>query len=138
MSEAILTLSVANVRGNKFNSEYPNVMQITNEQELAKALAYDHAGGVFKDNKRGNANVIKVDCVIMDCDNDTEDSSLWLTPESIAERLRGVRFYSCNSKSNNKDKVHENGTVTSARPRFHIYFPLNKEIQTVAEIKNDP
>ena len=131
VARSAITLSVSRVRQNAKNNIYANVRKISNVQELAEALKYDHIAGVFKDNHRANNNFHSANCVIMDCDNsETDDASKWITPESIRELLPGVEFYTCYSRNHMKEK---NGK--SPRPKFHIYFILHEEIRHASRIR---
>ena len=56
----------------------------------------------------------------MDIDNDyTEESSNWVAPEKLAELMAGVVSMTATSRNHQKAKG-----VLSARPRFHVYFPI--------------
>ena len=135
VKKRVIHLSVARgVRQNAKNNFYPSVLGIgiNDTRKLAEALQYDHVAGSFKGNHRSNKNFIAADSVIMDCDNnETDEESKWITPESIKELLPGVEFCTCYSKSHNKDK---NGKT--ARPRFHIIFPLDEIKRDWREIRD--
>ena len=130
MNEATITLSVANVRGRPDNKLYPHNVVIKSEHELAETLQFDHVAGLFKNNERGNNNFIKANCLIMDCDNDSDDARKWQTPESISARLPGVAFYSCYSRNHMKQKGEK-----SPRPKFHVYFILKHDITSESEVR---
>ena len=118
-----ITLSVANERQNPKNKHYPNVRQVSSMQELSECLKFDHVAGLFTNNERGNENFIKTNCLIMDLDNDSDNLNDWKTPEYIQEKLPGVEFFTCYSRNHMKPKGEK-----AARPKFHVYFVLNKEI----------
>ncbi len=125
------TLSVANVRENAQNAIYPNIRNINNAQDLAKALMYDHTEGLFKGNHRKNDNFIKSNCIILDFDNThSEDSQEWKTPEDIRKSLPDIEFYSCYSRNHMKQKGDK-----SPRPKFHIYMPFDTEITDASQIR---
>lgn len=71
----------------------------------------------------------------MDVDNShTDNPDEWLTPEALSDRLEDVAFYFIYSKSHMKDKQEsvtlKDGSkvekITTARPRFHVYFALSE------------
>ena len=136
MREFILSFAQG-VRGKKTQTEYSTQAEITSLDELKRAVLFDHVAGLFKKNYRSNKTFIYADCLIMDCDNDnenTKDPSSWLTPEKLSERLKDVEFAVVYSKSHMKNKDEY-----SPRPRFHAYFPLSefvKEAETISAMKN--
>ena len=130
-------MSVANVRGYKNNTDYPNQVEVSSLDDLKKAAQFDHIAGQYEYNHRADENFISTDCVFMDCDNDgSENPNDWLTPEKLSERLPEVEFYIVYSKSNMKTK--RNGKTNhyySERPRFHVYFTLSETVDKAARIK---
>ena len=69
----------------------------------------------------------------MDIDNNhAEESSEWVTPEKLAELMAGVEFMTATSRNHQKPKG-----VVSARPRFHVYFPITEvtDADTYAGLK---
>lgn len=127
-----ITLSVAQgIRGNAANKTYGAQAQITSYEDLTQAVQFDHVAGSFRNNERSNDNFISADCILMDCDNDHSDNpGEWLTPERLQERLPGVMFAVIHSKSHMKDKKEH-----TARPRFHVYYPLRKEATDAGHVK---
>ena len=123
-------LSLAKTRENAQNTNYGTIVNINTFDELKGAVKFDHAPIVFKDNYRKNENFSSANCVIIDCDNEKDGE--WLTPEKLHDLLPEVEFAVIYSRNNQKwkfkktDTKHENGK--SPRPRFHVYFPLNKDI----------
>ena len=114
-----------------FVNEYPREIYITTLENLKDAAQYDHIAGIFEGNHRANEDIKFTKCIIMDCDNDgSENSADWLTPEKLAERLKGIEFLIIYSKSHMKEKDN-----FSARPRFHIYFPLKRFLKSDNEVK---
>lgn len=136
-----ITLSYAEgITQQKNNRYYRKNAKIHNLTELLAVARYDHVAGIFRNNHRTNKNFLNADCIIMDVDNTHSDNQAdWLTPEKLAAQLPGVAFYFVYSKSHNKDKIDDNGNITSSpRPRFHVYFFLSKtydNADNIADIK---
>ena len=121
-------LSVAQgIRQVQGNHTYGHVSEIKNIDDLRQAVQFDHIAGIFKDNHRSIQNFIEADAIIMDCDNDRSDNpNDWLTPVKLSQQLQDVMFYTVYSRNHMKDKYDDNGKLSkSARPRFHVYFPLS-------------
>lgn len=113
-------LSTAACTGNPKNKGYPNKLTITNADELKAAVAFDHVCGTFKNDMRSVVNFESSDCIVMDCDNDHSDNpNEWITPEKVTEIFSDVSLAVVSSRSNMKAKGGK-----SARPRFHVYFPI--------------
>lgn len=86
----------------------------------------DHVAATHVSDRRSTASFISLDCVVLDIDNDhTNTESEWITPDGLAELMAGVEFMTASSRSPQKPK----GAV-SARPRFHVYFPISPVIDT--------
>ena len=114
------TLFTANVRGDKGNCVYPNRVEVTNREAFKEAMQYDHVCGAFRNNYRSNSNFLESNVIAMDCDNDHSDNpGSWVTPEEVAKAFGEVAFYVNYSRNHMKIKGSK-----SARPRFHIYFPI--------------
>ncbi len=114
------TLYTAECIGNPKNCTYPNETVITSLENFQKAVSHDHVFAKYKDNYRSASNFVSSDCIAMECDNDHSDNSAdWVTSADVAATFADVPFYVSYSKSHNKPK----GT-RSARPRFHIVFPI--------------
>ena len=114
------TLFTANVRGDKGNCVYPNRIEVTNREAFKEAMQYDHVCGAFRNNYRSNSNFLESNVIAMDCDNDHSDNpGSWVTPEEVAKAFGEVAFYVNYSRNHMKIKGSK-----SARPRFHIYFPI--------------
>ena len=135
----IFTLSIADgLRGKPKNKGYTQQASIASLNELLQATQFDHVIGIFKDNERRDGNFISADAIVMDCDNDnTDQPDKWLTPAALAERLPDVAFYVVFSRNHMKvkhkgEKEHEK----SARPRWHVYFPLSENISKAAVIRS--
>lgn len=132
-----ITISFAEgTRQKADNKNYSTQAVISNPEELTNAVQWDHVAGTFKNNERQNDNFISADCVMMDCDNGhTENSAEWLTPEALAERLPDVEFLVVYSRNHMKDKQERGKKPVSARPRWHVYFPLSEAVDKAARIR---
>lgn len=123
-----MKISYRNGSGNAKITSYPQVIEINNEDDLRKVAQHDHVCGTFANGKRGIRAFQECDCIMMDCDNsDRDDFMDWVFPEDVQEAFLGVAFYVVYSRNHmmNKGKL-------SARPRFHVYFPLS---QTITDAK---
>ena len=134
-----MTVYAANCRGNVQNSSYPNRIEINCAADLQRAAQYDHVCAEYRDEAvkrtrpdgtqyavnvkahRSMTAFVKADCLPVDLDNDHSDNPAdWKTLEDIQTAFPGVDFYAIPSRNHNKPK---NGK--SARPRYHIYFPID-------------
>ncbi|WP_416148931.1 phage/plasmid primase, P4 family [Salipaludibacillus sp. HK11] len=114
------TLYTADCTGNLSNCIYPHKAIIGHEDSFLRAIKFDHVAAEFKDNYRSNANFIKADNVVLDCDNDhSDDPQDWVTSEDVAKTFSDVSFVVSYSRNHMKQKRNK-----SARPRFHVYFML--------------
>ena len=116
---------------NSYNKEYPVKCDISSVEDLLEAVKYDHIPGSFKDATRGTENFLYTNCIVMDCDNDNDDSSTWVDINVIEEKFKNIKLAVISSRSHMKDKKNK-----SARPRFHVYFPLSKNIESASEVSN--
>lgn len=116
------TLNTAAVVGQQTNSRYPNRHTITSEADLVAATRFDHVAADYVNAHRSVSNFVSSDCIVMDVDNDhSEDPADWVSPDGLAGVMGEVAFMTATSRNHQKDK---NGV--SARPRFHVYFPINR------------
>ena len=114
--------------GNPKNCYYPEGKTVTNLEEFKEATAHDHVCALFKDHYRSISNFLKADCLVMDCDNDHSDNPEdWVNPSIVKASFAGVPMVIASSRHDNKPKG-----VKTARPRFHVYFPI-KEVKTAEE-----
>lgn len=126
-------LYTSNFKGNAQNCFYPNCIEIGNADDMKKAVAYDHVCSSFTDNKRSIANFKSSNVIVMDCDNDhSNEPDKWLTFDLIEAYFPDVNYVLVTSRNNNKAKGN-----ACARPRFHIYFPIDETTDTndYAQIK---
>lgn len=127
------TLHAATVSGMQNNNHYPNRHTITDASELAAVVRLDHVAATYLGDRRSSANFQSSNCVVMDIDNDhTDIETDWITPDGLAEIMAGVAFMTATSRNHQKTK----GTQ-SARPRFHVYFPITtvSDAQAYAGLK---
>ncbi len=118
MSE--FTLYTANTAGKNQNCIYPNMVRITDKASFVDAIKHDHVCAKYKNNYRSNDNFEYTDVLPQDCDNDhSDDPNDWVYPLDVAMAFPDVPFYASYSRNHMKEK---NGK--SARPRFHVYFPI--------------
>ena len=121
-------LSTANCTGNPKNKSYPNKCAISKADELKAVVAFDHVCGEFQSDLRSIANFLSSDCLVMDCDNDHSDNPAdWIYPEKLTEIFPDVSFAVVTSRSHMKVKGSK-----SARPRFHVYFPVKPTTDAAA------
>ena len=121
-------LYTARCVGNPKNKSYPNKCTITDANELKAAVAFDHVCGEFENDLRSIANFKLADCLVMDCDNDHSDNPAdWIPPEKLTEFFPDVSLAVVSSRSNMKVKGNK-----SARPRFHVYFPIRSTTDAAA------
>lgn len=141
-----MTIFINSSRGNAKDTSYPIKKVISSVEELREAAAFDHVGCEFRDGKNNRGTVVRfyrnkkcfvsADVVIMDCDNTSSDPTKdlpkeeWKTPKDVEKCFPGVPFYVVYSRNNEKEK---NGLP--ARPKFHIYFPLSREIKDAGALE---
>ena len=114
--------------GNKNNCLYPNMVTVSDRDSFIKAISFDHVTAEFQGSYRSKDKFIISNCIPMDCDNDhSDDEKDWVTPFDVALAFPGVCFFASYSRNHMKVKGNK-----SARPRFHIYFPI-EEIKDAGE-----
>ena len=115
------TICTSNFTGNAKNCYYPNEVTVENAADMEEAVKFDHVCAAFKKGYRNIANFLSSDVIVMDCDNDgSDDEKQWITPEMIDAYFPDVKYVLVPSRNNGKAK----GGL-SARPRFHVYFPID-------------
>lgn len=128
MSGMKITLSLAKVSGQPSNRFYPQTVSVTDAEQMAGAVAFDHVCGRFKGNRRSRENFISSDCIVMDCDNShSDDPSAWIRPEDHETVFPDISCVIVPSRNHMKAKSGK-----AERPRFHVYFPIS-EITDEAE-----
>ncbi len=119
MNNFYMTLYYNTVRQNAKNAKYPNKLVIFNQDDLKKAVSFDHVCAEYKENYRKNDNFIQSDCNMFDVDNtDGDNPDNWITPEDVRKAFPDVPFYISYSRNHMKPKGDK-----SPRPKFHVYFP---------------
>lgn len=117
-----LVLCLANSSGDKKNCLYPNRVEASSAEELAKAVSFDHVCAEYDKNYRSISNFRKSNVVVMDCDNDHSDTPAdWITPESLDDLMPDIAYAVAPSRHNMLPKDGK-----SARPRFHVYFLIEE------------
>ena len=110
------------VTGIQSNVIYPDRCMVTDVIGMAQAVTFDHVCAEYRDNHRSAANFIKSDVIVMDCDNDhTDEPENWLNADSMMSLFGDFSYVLVPSRNNMKQKGEK-----SARPRFHMYFPINE------------
>lgn len=117
-----LVLCLANSSGDKKNCLYPNRVEASSAEEMAKAVSFDHVCAEYDKNYRSISNFRKSNVVVMDCDNDHSDNPAdWITPESLDYLMPDIAYAVAPSRHNMLPKDGK-----SARPRFHVYFLIEE------------
>lgn len=118
----IFTIFSSSLNGASSNCRYPEKKTIRTAEELKEAVAFDHVAVEFQDHYRSRKNFLASDVVVMDCDNgDTDNPDDWVKPEMLQDMFPDTAFAVVPSRNNEKEKDGK-----SARPRFHVYFPIKK------------
>lgn len=116
-----MTMFTAQVAGQQNNAHYPNPHTVTTAADLEAVASLDHVVAEYVGGRRSAGSFVTSNCLVMDVDNShTENQVEWVTPASLAERLAGVALMTATSRNHQRAKGAQ-----SARPRFHVYFPIN-------------
>lgn len=116
-----MTMFSSNSVGRSSNCIYPNKVVVESPEDLKTVVSYDHVCAEFRNSYRSIPNFISSDVIVMDCDNDhSEDPDEWIDAAKMDDMLSDVSYAVVYSRSHMKAK---NGK--SARPRFHVYFPIS-------------
>ena len=133
----VFKMFLATYTGNVQNTIYCIPFDIAGVEDIEAACRKDHVCTEFKQGKRGSDNFVRCYAVQGDCDNDdTDDSTAWITPDTVASRLVGVAFYAVKSRNCDKIKHPGESREKSARPRWHYYFPLRQPIEDISIVRN--
>ncbi len=117
-----LVLCLANSSGDKKNCLYPNRVEVSSAEEMAKAVSFDHVCAEYDKNYRSISKFRKSNVVVMDCDNDHSDNPAdWMTPEALDDLMPDIAYAVAPSRHNMLEKDGK-----SARPRFHVYFLIEE------------
>ncbi len=132
----------------KWDTEYPIERTISDTAGLQNAVQFDHICCKFTNNTRAKKRIDGHDIpaqfewsniIEMDIDNDKNDTAeSWITPEQFMndETFANIKFYIVPSRNNMKIKHPGENSEQSARPRFHVIFPLSKTITDRAAYEN--
>ena len=116
-----MTMFTAQVAGQQNNAHYPNPHTVITAADLEAVARLDHVVAEYVGGRRSAGSFVTSNCLVMDVDNShTEERAEWVTPASLAKRLAGVALMTATSRNHLKAKGAQ-----SARPRFHVYFPIN-------------
>lgn len=116
-----MTMYTALVAGQQNNAHYPHPHTVTTAADLKAVARLDHVVAEYVGGRRSAGSFVTSNCLVMDVDNShTENQADWVTPESLAKRLAGVALMTATSRNHQRAKGAQ-----SARPRFHVYFPIN-------------
>ena len=130
-----LTIYTADTCGQESNVYYPSRLDVKDEAAFKDAVSFDHVAARYQNNYRSNANFIKSDHISMDCDNEkSDDPKAWILPEDILSLFEGVSLAIATSRNHMKEKG-----MRSARPRFHVYFPIpeTRDSEGYADLKEE-
>ena len=117
-----ITLYCADGVGKPENCLYPYEHQISDVQDLKKALSHDYVCAQYRNSYRNNDNFLGSDCLPVDCDNDhSEDPDQWIYPSDVARAFPDVAFAVHYSRHHMKVKAGK-----AARPRFHVLFAIDR------------
>lgn len=117
-----ITLYCADGVGKPENCLYPYEHQISDVQDLKKALNHDYVCAQYRNSYRNNDNFLGSDCLPVDCDNDhSEDPDQWIYPSDVARAFPDVSFAVHYSRHHMKVKAGK-----AARPRFHVLFAIDR------------
>ena len=130
-----LTIYSSDVCGEASNVYYPKRIVATDVSSFKQAVSFDHVAAEYKDNYRSNVNFQKADHISMDCDNEkSDDPETWISPEDVLRLFSGVSLATATSRNHMKEKGKK-----SARPRFHVYFPIpeTEDAESYSELKGE-
>ena len=114
-------LYIAGCTGDPTNACYPKKTVITCEADMKKAVRFDHVCARYRNFHRSNDDFEYANVVSLECDNDHSDNpDEWLTTEKTEELLSDVAYVIVPSRHHMLPKGNR-----SARPRFHIFFPIS-------------
>ncbi|MEW6860134.1 phage/plasmid primase, P4 family [Trueperella pyogenes] len=115
-----MTMYTATVAGQQNKAHYPNRHEVATVADLEAVARLDHVVAEYQGGRRSSTNFLSSDCLVMDVDNShTESPDAWVTPEALAGLMTGVGFMTATSRNHMRAKGAQ-----SARPRFHVYFPI--------------
>ena len=114
------TLFSADCIGKAANCSYPHKVLVDDAMTMEGAVAHDHVCATYKNNYRNIANFQMSDVVPMDIDNDhSENPADWITEDKMDELFGSIDYVLVPSRHHMLTKDGK-----SARPRYHVYFPI--------------
>lgn len=114
------TLYTADCTGDRRNCLYPHRTDINSAEDLAAAAGFDHVAASYAGDYRSVQNFLSSDVIVMDVDNEaSDDPAVWVSPEDLAQEYSDLSYAVVPSRNHLKEKAGK-----SARPRFHVYFPI--------------
>jgi phage/plasmid-associated DNA primase len=84
-------------------------------------FSFDHSPCVFKDGHRSRADFLYSECLYGDIDDG-------MTIEGFKEIFKRYSFILYTSRNHGKEKKRDDGTIESARDRFHFLLPQKERI----------
>jgi hypothetical protein len=133
----LFTLYCSNVFQKEKNTYYETEAIIRNKNDLQIAVSKDHIFGKMEKNYRSESRWLEGNVLYADIDNiGSEKEEDWITPQKFIDDFREYEFYLVASRNNNLPKVDDKGKSYKPRPRFHIYFPIGKNINNKNLFKN--
>ena len=112
--------------------QLPVRQQVETKEQFIETIRYVHAMGRYHNQERCNANWLSADVIALDIDNDGQpsidwdNSRDWTTIEQFQTDFSSYEFWIVESKNHNRNKRNSIG-IRQARPKFHVYFPLQQE-----------
>ena len=113
--------------------QLPVRQQVETKEQFIETVRYVHAMGHYHNQERATDNWLSADVIALDIDNDGQPTSVWDKPEDwttiqqFQADFSDYEFWIVESKNHNKNKRSNSG-IRVARPKFHVYFPLQKQL----------
>jgi hypothetical protein len=122
----MFTLYGSYEKNNMRNVKFPRKTVINDRATFARFVLNDHLMSCFTtDSVRRKECFVSSNLLFGDVDNDKiSDPAMYITLDDIKRAFSGYEVWIATSKSHMIDKVREDGTILSARPKYHLYFPI--------------
>jgi putative DNA primase/helicase len=130
-----LTIYTSDACGQAANVYYPNEVDVTDEAKFQGLFPLTMWRQAIRTTIAAMSNFIESDHISMDCDNEkSDDPETWISPEDVLSLFDGVGLAIATSRNHLKEKGSK-----SARPRFHVYFPIleTKDANSYSELKEE-
>jgi len=117
--------------GDAKNTSFSTKPTDVDSKNAKEHFKYDHTPIRFEDGKRHGNNYEYAVAIPGDIDNShTDDSADWTTHEKLHEQLKKIGINHVIYSSRNDHRIKNKGAENeqSARPRFHVLFPLSKPL----------